>query len=57
MQTVMLPFNGFVADIQAQEGQTIGNDTKVCTIVNLDKVIVKAGFATGLLPFLHVNKK
>jgi len=48
--------NGFVADIQAQEGQTIGNDKKVCTIINLNKVIVKAGFATGLLPFLHVNK-
>ncbi len=48
--------NGFVADIQVQEGQTISSDTKVCTIVNLDKVILKAGFATGLLPFLHVNQ-
>jgi len=49
--------NGFVADIQVQEGETISNDKKVCTIVNLDKVIVRAGFATGLLPFLHVNKE
>ncbi len=49
--------NGFIADIQVQEGQTINNDQKVCTIVNLDKVIVRAGFATGLLPFIHVNKE
>jgi len=49
--------NGFVADIQVQEGETIGNDKKVCTIVNLDKVIVRAGFATGLLPFIRVNKE
>ncbi len=48
--------NGFIADIQVQEGQTIQSDKKVCTIVNLDKVILKAGFATGLLPFLHVNQ-
>jgi len=49
--------NGFVADIQVQEGETIGEDKKICTIVNLDKVIVRAGFATGLLPFIHVNKE
>jgi len=49
--------NGFIADIQVQKGETIGNDKKICTIVNLDKVIVRAGFATGLLPFLHANKE
>lgn len=49
--------SGFVADIQVQEGETIGDNKKVCTIVNLDKVIVRAGFATGLLPFISVNKK
>ena len=45
--------DGFVADIQIKEGESIGVDKKVCTIINLDNVIVKAGFANGLLPFIH----
>jgi multidrug resistance efflux pump len=49
--------DGFVADLQAQEGQTIGSDKKICTIINIDKVIVRAGFATGLLPFIQRNKE
>lgn len=48
--------DGFVADIQVKKGENIGLDKKVCTIINLDKVIVKAGFATGLLPFIHKNR-
>ena len=48
--------DGFIANIQVQEGEIVESDKKICTIVNLDKVMVKAGFATGLLPFLHVNQ-
>ena len=48
--------NGFIADIQVQEGESVENGKKICTIVNLDKVIVRAGFATGLLPFLHLHQ-
>jgi len=48
--------DGFIADIKIQQGQSISSDTKVCTIVNLDQVILKAGFATGLLPFIHKNQ-
>lgn len=48
--------DGFIANVAIQEGQTINSDAKVCTVVNLDKVLLKAGFATGLLPFIHVGQ-
>ena len=49
--------DGFVADIKIQKGQDIGIDQKVCTILNLDKVIVRAGFASGLLPFVQKSQE
>lgn len=48
--------HGLIAKIELQEGENIGVDKKICTIVNLDKVIVRAGFATGLLPFIHKKR-
>ena len=49
--------NGFVTGLQLTKGQAVGLNRKLCSIVNLDKVIVKAGFATGLLPFMHKGQK
>lgn len=49
--------DGFVAGLQITKGEAVGRNRKVCSIVNLDKVIVKAGFATGLLPFIHKNQR
>ena len=49
--------DGFVAGLNLSKRESIGTNRKICSIVNLDKVIVKAGFATGLLPFLHKNQK
>lgn len=48
--------DGFIANIKVQEGETISSDKKIATIINLDRVIVKAGFAPGLLPFIHVDQ-
>ncbi|MCF6173573.1 MAG: hypothetical protein L3J44_07335, partial [Campylobacteraceae bacterium] len=49
--------SGFIAGLALNKREAIGTNRKVCTIVNLDKVIVKAGFSTGLLPFIHKGKK
>ena len=49
--------DGFVAGLDISVRQSIGANRKVCSIVNLDKVLVKAGFSTGLLPFLHVGQR
>ena len=49
--------DGFVSGLDISVRQSIGANRKVCSIVNLDKVLVKAGFSTGLLPFLHVGQK
>ncbi len=49
--------SGFVADIDTQVGEYVAKGTKLGHIVNLDKVIVKAGVAPGLLPFIKKGKK
>lgn len=49
--------DGFVAGLDLSPRESISDSTKVCTIIDIDKVIVKAGLATGLLPFVHKNQK
>ncbi len=49
--------DGFVADINTQVGDYVAKGTKLGHIVNLDKVIVKAGVAPGLLPFIKKGKR
>ncbi|NOX16599.1 MAG: biotin/lipoyl-binding protein [Epsilonproteobacteria bacterium] len=49
--------DGFVASLNLSKRESIGTNRKICIIVNLDKVIVKAGFSTGLLPFVYKNEK
>ncbi|SMC10037.1 efflux RND transporter periplasmic adaptor subunit [Nitratiruptor tergarcus] len=49
--------DGFVADLKMQVGDYVAKGTKLGHIVNLDKVIVKAGIAPGLIPFIKKGKK
>ncbi len=49
--------DGFVASLNLSKRESIGTNRKICTIINLDKVMVKAGFSTGLLPFVYKNEK
>jgi len=49
--------NGFIAGLHVSIGEQVSADSKLGAIVNIDKVIVKAGFATGLLPFIHLHQK
>ena len=45
--------DGFVADIKVHKGEKVTEDQKICTIVDIDRVVVRAGFASGLLPFIY----
>jgi len=49
--------DGFIAGLRLSRRESIGTNRKICSIVNLDKVLIKAGFSTGLLPFIHKNQK
>ncbi len=48
---------GFVAGLNITAGQSINTDAKICSIVDIDHVIVRGGFATGLLPFIHPKQR
>lgn len=49
--------SGFVAGLNIAAGQSISTDAKICSIINIDQVIVRGGFATGLLPFIHQKQR
>lgn len=49
--------DGFVTDIKTQVGDYVSQGAQLAHVVNLDKVIVKAGIAPGLLPFVKKGKK
>ncbi len=57
MSEVRSDIAGIVADIKTQVGDFVSRGTPLGTIVNLDKVIVKAGVAAGLLPFVKKGKR
>ena len=48
---------GFVTDLKTQVGDYVSQGAELGHVVNLDKVIVKAGIAPGLLPFVKEGKK
>lgn len=49
--------DGFIAGLNLSVGEHVSANAKLGTIVNIDKVIVKAGFANGLMPFIYVGQK
>ena len=51
------PISGYVSNLTVSKGESIISNRKICSIVNLDKVVVKAGFSTGLLPYIEDGKK
>ncbi len=57
LSEVKSDISGFIADIKTQPGDYVAKGSKLGTIVNLDRVIVKAGIAPGLLPFVKKGKK
>ena len=51
------PTSGFITNINVNENQKISQNQVICRILNIDRVIVRAGLASGLLPFVHKNQK
>ncbi len=47
---------GFVTKLIAHKGQVIGENEKVGKIININKVIVKAGLASGLLSYVKIGQ-
>ena len=57
MSKVRSDLSGIVAEVKTQKGDYVARGQKLATITNLDTVIVKAGIAPGLLPFIKKGKK
>jgi len=54
---VKSPINGFVTDLKISPTMKIFINQKICDIINLDEIKVKAGLPPGLLPFVKVGQK
>ncbi len=46
------PISGFIQKLSAVVGKTVRTNDKLGRIINLDRVVVRAGLAIGLLPFV-----
>ena len=51
------PINGFVTDLKISPTMKVTVNQKICDIINLDEITVKAGLPPGLLPFVKVGQK
>lgn len=46
------PISGYVSELTVNEGQQLSRNQKIGKLVNIDKVVLKAGLASGLLPYV-----
>ncbi|WP_457563422.1 efflux RND transporter periplasmic adaptor subunit [Caminibacter pacificus] len=51
------PVYGFVANLSVSPTQEITANQKICEILNIDTIKVKAGLPPGLLPFVKVGQR
>ena len=51
------PINGFITNLNISKNQLISANQVVCNIIDIDEVVIKAGLAPGLLPFVHKGQK
>ena len=49
--------SGFVTNLNITKNQQISKNQLICNILNIEEVVVRAGLAPGLLPFVHKNQK
>lgn len=49
--------DGFIVNLNISKNQLVNSGTVVCNILNIDNVIIDAGLASGLLPFIHKKQK
>ncbi len=57
LSNVRSEINGIVSNIKTQKGDYVAKGSKLGTISNIDTVIVRAGIAPGLLPFVKKGKE
>lgn len=55
--TVKSKIDGFILDLNLYEDQQIGEGQKVGTIIDISRIKIKAGLATGLLPYVKEGEK
>lgn len=55
--TVKSKIEGFILNLDLYEDQQIGEGQKVGTIVDISRIKIKAGLATGLLPYVKEGEK
>ena len=51
------PNTGYISNLAISDGEYIERNQKICSVIDIDKVRVRAGFATGLLPFIHKGQE
>ncbi len=49
--------SGFITNLNITKNQQIVKNQLICNILNIEEVIIRAGLAPGLLPFVHKNQK
>ncbi|BCD67689.1 efflux RND transporter periplasmic adaptor subunit [Nitratiruptor sp. YY09-18] len=57
MSKIYSDTSGFIDTLTVQPGDYVVKGSKLGTLINIDKVVVKAGVAPGLLPFVKKGKK
>jgi len=57
LSNVKSSFGGIVTELKAHKGDYVVKGAKLGTIANIDRVVVRAGIAPGLLPFIKKGKK
>jgi len=57
LSLVKSDINGIITNLQTQKGDYVTKGAKLGNIADIDTVIVKAGIAPGLLPFIKKGKK
>ena len=51
------PNTGYISNLMVSNGEHITRNQQICAVIDIDKVRVRAGFATGLLPFIHKGQE
>jgi len=56
-EKITAPIDGFVANLKVQKGSLVIPGQKICDVLDIDYITVRAGLPPGLLPFVKVGQK
>ncbi|RLA68575.1 MAG: hypothetical protein DRG24_10090 [Epsilonproteobacteria bacterium] len=57
LSTIKSNYKGYLISSNLRVGSHIGRSSKMASIINIDSIIVKAGLAPGLYPFIREGQK